>query len=115
MAVSGPPFLPVSLCNNPHICLLYAILPTLYFYLENTMIVGQKGMKDCRGDRAAVVNIKENANQLFFSQKARGKGVLHVRVMVKGLGPGRKVGVRVSFHIFLSQASSRFFKFRLVS
>uniref|UniRef100_A0A8C0U7P8 Mitochondrial ribosomal protein S11 n=1 Tax=Cyanistes caeruleus TaxID=156563 RepID=A0A8C0U7P8_CYACU len=24
--------------------------------------------------------------------KARGKGVLHVRVMVKGLGPGRKVG-----------------------
>uniref|UniRef100_A0A8C3EBU3 Mitochondrial ribosomal protein S11 n=1 Tax=Corvus moneduloides TaxID=1196302 RepID=A0A8C3EBU3_CORMO len=25
--------------------------------------------------------------------KARGKGVLHVRVLVKGLGPGRKVGV----------------------
>ncbi|NXU81107.1 RT11 protein, partial [Oreotrochilus melanogaster] len=42
--------------------------------------------------RAAVVTSKRT-NQLFFSQKARGKGVSHVRVMVKGLGPGRKVGV----------------------
>ncbi|XP_038003191.1 28S ribosomal protein S11, mitochondrial [Motacilla alba alba] len=26
--------------------------------------------------------------------KARGKGVLHVRVMVKGLGPGRKAAIK---------------------
>lgn len=36
-------------------------------------------------------------NELFFSQKARGRGVLHVRVMVKGLGPGRRVGVKSFF------------------
>lgn len=54
-------------------------------------------MKDSRGAR---VYVKENTNQLFFSQKARGKGVLHVRVMVKGLGAERKVGVGVSFPYF---------------
>ncbi|XP_035410729.1 28S ribosomal protein S11, mitochondrial [Cygnus atratus] len=28
------------------------------------------------------------------AMKARGKGVLHVRVMVKGLGPGRKAAIK---------------------
>lgn len=64
------------------------------------MIVGQKEMKRLQGSQTTITNIKENTNQLFFSQKARGKGVLHVRVMVKGLGPGRKVGVKSFFSYF---------------
>lgn len=82
------------LCNNPHIYL--PLLPSLYFYLNIIM-----KMKDTRGARFYA---QENTNQLFFPQKARGKGVLHVRVIVKGLGPGRKVGVGVSFPYFILSA-----------
>lgn len=57
-----------------------------------------------KGTRGARVYVKVNTNQLFFPQKARGKGVLHVRVIVKGLGPGRKVGVGVSFPYFIFSA-----------